>query len=132
MPEGIEARLQELDRRLRDGRFEGLRQFLAKDYFGYSPGPGEPAASDRITDLVMDLKAALPDLTAAFDNIAVDADGNATAGQGDLKDLVSATGNERCDVCKDEECHGDLQQDPSDGVGHGTGSWFERCLTDRA
>ncbi|TMK60598.1 MAG: hypothetical protein E6G14_15710 [Actinobacteria bacterium] len=79
MPEGIEARLQEFDRKLRDGHFELLRQFLAKDYFGYSPGPGEPAASDRITDLVTDLKAALPDLTVAFDNIAVDAEGNATA-----------------------------------------------------
>jgi Zn-finger in ubiquitin-hydrolases and other protein/SnoaL-like polyketide cyclase len=79
MAEGVEARLQELDRELRNGHFEVLRQFLADDYFGCSPGPDEPAASDRITDLVTDLEAALPDLTAALDAIRVDAEGNAAA-----------------------------------------------------
>src|SRR5437762_14009997 len=54
-------------------------------------------------------------------NLSGKAAGNATEGQGDLKDRVSATGKERGDVCKDEECHGDLQQDPSDGVRHDTG-----------
>ncbi len=46
-----EERLQELDQRLRQGDFEALRGFLAREFYGYEPAGGEPGAADRIADL---------------------------------------------------------------------------------
>jgi hypothetical protein len=75
----IVERVQELGERLRDGDFEALRTYLAPDYFSSAPGPGEPAASDRIADLAADLKAALPDLVATVENVATVDDDTANA-----------------------------------------------------
>jgi hypothetical protein len=76
---GGQERLEELGDRLATGDVAALRDYLAPEYFGATPGPGEPAASDRIADLAADLKAALPDLTATLDGIATAPDGTATA-----------------------------------------------------
>jgi predicted ester cyclase len=81
-PKGSEtpaARVGALDERLRAGDFEALRQFLAPDFFGAEVGEGEPSAADRITDLALAFKAALPDLTASLADVATDPDGNLTA-----------------------------------------------------
>jgi hypothetical protein len=74
-----EERLQELDQRLRQGDFDALRGFLAREFYGYEPAGGEPGAADRIADLASELKTALPDLTAALDDVEVGADGIGTA-----------------------------------------------------
>jgi hypothetical protein len=79
MSNGTQERLGELGTRLRDGEFEALRSSLADEYFGYTPGPDEPSASDRITDLALAFKAAMPDLTGTLDDIEIGSDGMASA-----------------------------------------------------
>src|SRR5690349_17879406 len=59
-----EARLHELGQRLEDGDFESLREYLAPEFYGATPQPGEPAANDRIADLALAFKAAMPEFTA--------------------------------------------------------------------
>lgn len=76
---GTEDRLKEFGDRLRDGDIAALSSYLAGEYFSYRPGPGEPGAAERITNLALDFKAALPDLAATLDDVSVAADGSATA-----------------------------------------------------
>ena len=71
--------VQELSGRLQTGDFASLRERLAPVFFSAEPGPDEPAASDRITDLALEVKAAMPDLTASLDDIADEADGLVSA-----------------------------------------------------
>jgi len=73
------TRVAELDQRLRSGDFESLRSTLADEYFGCRPATGTPSAADRITDLVVALQDALPDLTASLEGIAAQDDGTVTA-----------------------------------------------------
>jgi hypothetical protein len=67
--------LTALSDRLRSGDLEALRNGLADEYFGYTPGADEPSAADRITDFALALKDGLPDLTASFDQIEERDDG---------------------------------------------------------
>src|SRR5262249_47981739 len=71
---GSEERLHELAQRLKDGDFESLREYLAPEFFGATPAPDEPAANDRIADLALAFKAALPDLTASVDGVTATGD----------------------------------------------------------
>jgi hypothetical protein len=72
-------RLANLAGQLRAGDFASLRDHLADEFYASKRGPGEPSAADRITDLALDLKAALPDLTAVLDDLETHADGHVTA-----------------------------------------------------
>jgi len=76
---GTRERLVELSDRLARGELAALRDFLAPEYFGYTPGADEPAANDRITDLALGFQAGLPDLSATLDDITEAGDGTATA-----------------------------------------------------
>jgi hypothetical protein len=76
---GAEDRLHELGQRLEDGDFEALREYLAPEFFGATPAPGEPAANDRIADLALAFKAALPDLRASLDGVTASGDGEVSA-----------------------------------------------------
>jgi Zn-finger in ubiquitin-hydrolases and other protein/SnoaL-like polyketide cyclase len=76
---GAEDRLHELAQRLKDGDFESLREYLASEFFGATPEPGEPAANDRIADLALAFKAAMPDLTASLDGVTASGDGEFSA-----------------------------------------------------
>jgi ubiquitin-hydrolase Zn-finger-containing protein/SnoaL-like polyketide cyclase len=67
----VEERLAELSRRLADGDFAPLRTYLAAEYYRATPGPGEPAACERIADLALALRAAMPDLIAALDDVTI-------------------------------------------------------------
>src|SRR5262245_47234784 len=71
-------RLSELGARLEQGDVESLRSFLADEYFTAKPGPGEPSARDRITDLAVALKMALPDLSVSLRDVAEGDDGSVT------------------------------------------------------
>lgn len=74
-----DARLHELGQRLKDGDFESLREYLAPEFYGATPQPGEPAANDRIADLALAFKAAMPDLTASLDGVTASGDDEFTA-----------------------------------------------------
>jgi hypothetical protein len=67
----VEERLAELGRRLAGGDFAVLRSYLADEYYRARPGPGEPAACERIADLALALRAAMPDLSAALDDVTI-------------------------------------------------------------
>jgi hypothetical protein len=71
-------RLSELRSRLERGDVASLRSFLADEFFTAKPGPGEPTACDRITDLALALKTALPDLTVSLSDVTAGGDGLAT------------------------------------------------------
>lgn len=62
-------RLQDFARRLREGDFESLRLYLADEFYTAKPADGEPPASERIAELALAMKAALPDLTASLDDL---------------------------------------------------------------
>lgn len=70
-----EDRLREFSDRLTEGDMGALRTYLAGEYHTHVPGPGEPPAWERIADLADDLKAALPDLSASFDDVGAGEDG---------------------------------------------------------
>jgi ubiquitin-hydrolase Zn-finger-containing protein/SnoaL-like polyketide cyclase len=72
-------RLDELSERLAQGDVEALRSYLADEFFTAKPGPGEPTAADRIADLAVAVKAALPDLTVSLSDVATADDGLLTA-----------------------------------------------------
>jgi hypothetical protein len=72
-------RVLELDGRLRGGDFAALRDFLAPVFYGAEPRADEPAASDRIADLALEIRAAMPDLTASLDDVEAGDDGLVTA-----------------------------------------------------
>jgi hypothetical protein len=75
---GTSERLSELGARLEQGDVESLRSFLAEEYFTAKPGPGEPTACDRITELALALRMALPDLKVSLQEVAESDDGLAT------------------------------------------------------
>jgi hypothetical protein len=73
------TQLSELSQRLQAGDFDALRDALADEYYGCAAAPGDPSASDRITELVAAVKAAVPDLTASIDDLAANDDGTVGA-----------------------------------------------------
>jgi hypothetical protein len=75
---GTAERLGELGSRLEHGDVESLRSFLADEFFTAQPGPGEPTARDRITDLAVALKKALPDLSVSLHEVTEGVDGTVT------------------------------------------------------
>jgi Zn-finger in ubiquitin-hydrolases and other protein/SnoaL-like polyketide cyclase len=75
MTDGAGNRLQEFVDRLAAGDFESLREYLAAEFYASVPEPDEPPAYDRIADLVLPLKAAMPDLTVEIDAVTPTADG---------------------------------------------------------
>ena len=40
--------------------WKGLGTLLSNSFFGHSPSPGEPTASQRLVRLISDLRAAVP------------------------------------------------------------------------
>ena len=69
MATSVESRVRELGERLADGDVEALRSFLADEYYDAVPGVGEPTACDRIADLALAVRAAMPDLSVALDDV---------------------------------------------------------------
>ena len=53
------------------GDAPGMRSFLSDDYFGHAASPGEPGQADRWVSLVPDVRAALPDLRIAIEDLSM-------------------------------------------------------------
>jgi predicted ester cyclase len=68
------ARLQAFVSELNRGNLESIRQYIAADFFTYSPQPDEPTATDVYYDLVTDLKSAFPDLSVALQDLRAEGD----------------------------------------------------------
>jgi hypothetical protein len=79
MATSLESWVGELNNRLAGGDVEALRSFLADEYYGSAPGEGEPAACDRIADLALAVRAALPDLSVTLDDVRPADDETVTA-----------------------------------------------------
>jgi Zn-finger in ubiquitin-hydrolases and other protein/SnoaL-like polyketide cyclase len=75
---GTAERVNELGSRLEQGDVESLRSYLADEFFTAKPAPGEPMAGDRITDLAVALKTALPDLKVSLRDVTESDDGLVT------------------------------------------------------
>jgi predicted ester cyclase len=66
------ARLQEFAAALSEGDLDSIEEFVAGEFFGYSPRPDEPTATQRYASIIHDLKAAMPDMTVTFSDLTGD------------------------------------------------------------
>ncbi len=62
-------RLMRLGDDLAEGDLDALGGALADHFYTYEPGPDEPTAAERIGAIVAELRAAIPDLSIALDDI---------------------------------------------------------------
>lgn len=67
--EGV-TRLEQFVAGLNQGRLESVRQYIAADFFAYSPADDEPNATEVFYDLAADLMAAFPDLNLALEGLS--------------------------------------------------------------
>ena len=51
------TRVQEFVAELNQGNLESVRQYIASDFYAYSPAADEPNATEVYYDLISDLKA---------------------------------------------------------------------------
>jgi predicted ester cyclase len=68
------ARVQGFVAELNQGNLESIRDYIAADFFAYSPAADEPNATEVYYDLMSDLKAAFPDLSVAVQDLSADGD----------------------------------------------------------
>lgn len=66
--------VQQLVAELNRGNLDSLRQYVAADFFAYSPAPDEPNATQVYYDLTKDLKAAMPDLNLGVQDLRAEGD----------------------------------------------------------
>jgi predicted ester cyclase len=71
-------RVEQFVAELNGGNLDSISQYMAADYFNYSPGEGEPKASQIYFDIVSDIKIAMPDLHFELANL--DSDGDVMTG----------------------------------------------------
>lgn len=77
-------RVQQFAAELNRGNVDSIRQYMAADYFNYSPQEDEPRAYDVYYDIVSDVKAAMPNLHVAVEDLR--SEGNL------LKGVLTMTG----------------------------------------
>lgn len=70
MTDDAAARLETFRAELARGNLDCVSTYIAGDFFGYSPGPGEPTATERFSTIAGDLKAAMSDLAVRIDDIS--------------------------------------------------------------
>ena len=68
------TRVQQFVAELNQGNLESVRQYIAADFYAYSPAADEPSATEVYYDLISDLKAALPDLSVAVHDLSAEGD----------------------------------------------------------
>lgn len=66
------SRLLELVEAINEGAVDAVGRFISHDFFAYSPGEGEPDASEVFGEILGDLKGAMPDLMLAVDDLRQD------------------------------------------------------------
>jgi CPA2 family monovalent cation:H+ antiporter-2 len=59
---------------LNQGNLESIQQYVAGDFFAYSPAADEPDATQVYYDLISDLKTAFPDLNLAVQDLSAEGD----------------------------------------------------------
>jgi predicted ester cyclase len=62
-------RLHQFVTELNQGNMESVRNYMAADFFSYSPKPDEPSAREVFYELLFDLKAAFPDLHVTLQDL---------------------------------------------------------------
>jgi predicted ester cyclase len=68
------ARVQQFVAELNRGNLESIRQYIAADFFTYSPPADEASATEIYYDLISDLKAGFPDLNVAVEDLKPEGD----------------------------------------------------------
>jgi len=68
------TRVQQFVAELNQGNLESLQQYIAADFFAYSPTTDEPNATEVYYDLASDLKTAFPDLSVAVQYLRPEGD----------------------------------------------------------
>jgi len=68
------TRVQEFVAELNQGNLESVRQYIAGDFFAYSPTADEPDATQVYFDLASDLMAAFPDLRVEVQDLRAEDD----------------------------------------------------------
>jgi predicted ester cyclase len=68
------TRVQKFIFEVNQGNLESVREFIATDFFNYSPKADEPNATDVFYDLVTDLKTAFPDLSVGLKDLKAEGD----------------------------------------------------------
>jgi predicted ester cyclase len=59
---------------LNRGEVESVREYIAKDFFAYSPAADEPDGTEVYYDLISDFSQAFPDMRVAVDDLTTDGD----------------------------------------------------------
>jgi predicted ester cyclase len=67
-------RVQQFVAELNRGNVESIRQYIAADFFTYSPPAHEPSATDIYYDLGSDLMTGFPDLKVTVEDLKADGD----------------------------------------------------------
>jgi predicted ester cyclase len=62
-------RVQQFVTELNQGNLESIRHYIAADFFNYRPAADEPSATDTYYDLIVDIKAGLPDLNVTVEDL---------------------------------------------------------------
>lgn len=75
MSDDVDTRLAAVAEELGKGNVDVLSGFLSARFFTYAPDPDEPTAVERITALVSDVQAAMPDLSVSLTDIERSGDG---------------------------------------------------------
>jgi hypothetical protein len=65
-----DTRLQEFTAALADGNFDVLTDYIAPQFWSYTPAGDEPTATERIMQISTDLKKAMSDLTLTIAEVA--------------------------------------------------------------
>ena len=67
-------KVQAFAAKLNKGNLESIQQYLARDFFAYSPAADEPDATQVYYDLISDLKTTFPDLIVTVQDLSAEGD----------------------------------------------------------
>jgi predicted ester cyclase len=63
-------RIQDFLSELNNGNLTSIREFIAPEFFNYTPKSDEPTATEEYYKLVLDIKNAIPDLHVTIENLS--------------------------------------------------------------
>lgn len=72
--EAIMGRIQQFESELNQGNLESIHQYMAEDFFAYSPKGDFPKATEVFYDILSGLKTAFPDFRVAVQNLKPEGD----------------------------------------------------------